>query len=100
MDRPGRIAVLATAIPIGLLAISTIIIGVLGKETYAAAEGLTTVDICLQVILGLAGVAILSSVVLAIRRKREIAKGMGIVSGIGFVVWVIIFIALSVYFEG
>ena len=100
MDRQGRIAVLATAIPIGLLAIATIIVGVLGKETYAVAKGLTPVDICAQVLLGLVGVAIVSSIVLAIRRKGGIARGIGIVGGIGFVVWVIIFAVISGLYEG
>ena len=100
MERQGRIAVLATAIPLALLAIATIIVGVLGKETYAEMQKLTPVDFCLQVLLGLAGVMILSSVVLAIRRKREIAKGTGIVGGIGLVVWMIIFAVISGLYEG
>jgi len=100
MDRQGRIAVLATAIPIGLLAIATIILGVLGKETYAGMQRLTPVDICLQVLLGLVGVALVSSVVLAIRRQREIARGTGIAGGIGFIVWVIIFAVISGLYEG
>jgi hypothetical protein len=100
MDRPARVAILATAIPISLLAIATIIVGVLGRETYAVMDRLTPVDYCLQVLLGLAGVAILSSVVLAIRRKGGIARGIGIVGGIGFVVWVIIFAVLSGLYEG
>jgi len=100
MDRPGRVAVLATAIPLSLLAIATIIVGVLGRETYAGMDRLTPVDYCAQVLLGLVGVALLSSVVLAIRRKGEIARGIGIVGGIGLVVWVIIFAVISGLYEG
>jgi len=100
MERQGRIAVLATAIPLALLAIATIIVGVLGKETYAEMDKLTPVDFCLQVLLGLVGVAIVSSIFLAVRRKGGIARGIGIVGGIGFVVWVIIFAVISGLYEG
>ena len=78
MVRPHRTAILATAIPPTLLAIATVV-----------------ADISLFVGFGLVAAAILSSVVFAIMRKWEIAKGTGFGSGIGLVVFIIYFVVLS-----
>lgn len=85
MVRPRRAAILTTAIPPTLLAIAAVVFGLLDKAP-AEAEVPTIVNICLQVGFGLVAAAILSSVVFAIRRKWEIAKGTGFGSGIGLVV--------------
>ena len=99
MVTPHRVAILATAILPTLLAIATLIFGLLNKEAFAQAEGLTTVDICLLVGFGLVAAAILSSVGFAIKRKWEIAKGIGFGSGIGFVALLIVFAALSGFYD-
>ena len=99
MVRPRRIAILATAILPTLLAIATVVFGLLNKEALAEeTEGLI-VDICLQVGFGLIVAAILSSVGFAIKRKWEIAKGIGLGSGIGFVVLLIVFAVLTGYYD-
>ena len=90
--RSHRIAILATVILPTLLAIATVVIGLLNREALAEeTEGLTIVDICLQVGFGLVAASTLSSIGFAIKRKWEIAKGTGFDSGIGFVVLLIVF---------
>jgi len=76
MDKPFRAAILATSIPLALLAIVIPVFGLLNKEAYAGAEVLTPVDICMQALLGLVAAAFLSSTVPAVRRKQGIAKGI------------------------
>ncbi len=84
--KPHKVAILATAILPTLLAIATVIFGLLNKEALATeTEGLI-VDICLIVGFGLVAAATLSSIGFAIKRKWEVAKGIGFGSGIGFVV--------------
>ncbi len=98
MVKPHRTALLATVIPPILLAIATIIIGLLNRETLAEeTEGFTIVDIWLQVGFYLVVAAILSSIGFAIKRKWEIAKGIGFGSGIGFVVLLIVFAASHMF---
>ena len=91
MVRTRRAAILATAIPPTLLSIAAVVYVLLNQEALRKAEGYTIADICWLVALGLVAAAILSSVVFAIRRKWEIAKGIGFGSGIGLVVIMIAF---------
>jgi hypothetical protein len=54
----------------------------------------------LIVSLSLAGAGMLSSVVFAVMRKWEIAKGTGFGSGIGFAVWVIaLILSFVLYYD-
>ncbi len=89
MLRPRRVALLATAIPPTLLTIAAVVYVFLNQEAIRKAEGYTIPDICGFVALGLVAAAILSSIVFAIRRQWEIAKGTGFGGGIGLVVFVI-----------
>lgn len=99
MVRPHRVAILATAILPTLLAIATVVFGLLNKEALAEeTEGLIA-NICLIVDFGLVAAAILSSVGFAIKRKWEIAKGIGFGSGIGFVALLIVFAVLSGFYD-
>ena len=95
MVRPRRAAILATAIPPTLLAIAIFIYALLNTEALRKAKGYTIPDISGFVVLGLVTAALLSSVVFAIMRKWEIAKGTGFGSGIGLVVFIIYFVVLS-----
>ena len=93
MVRTSRAAILATAIPPPLLAIASAVLGQGGRSPYSPIA-----DICGQVSLGLAAGAILSSAVFAIMREWEIAKGTGLGSGIGYFIWMIVFVvAFAVY---
>ena len=92
MVRPHRTTILAAAIPPALLAIAAVVYIMLNQEALKKAEGYTVADICVFVSYGLVAAALLSSVVFAIRRKWEIAKGTGFGSGIGFVVFLIAFV--------
>ena len=93
MVRTSRAAILATAIPPPLLAIASVVLGQGGRSPYSPVA-----DICGQVSLGLAVGAVLSSVVFAIMREWEIAKGTGLGSGIGYFMWMIVFVvAFAVY---
>ena len=92
MVKPRRAAILATAIPPSLLAIAAV-----GFEALVVTEGFDIADICAQVGFGLVAAAILSSVVFAIMRKWEIAKGTGFGSGIGLVVLLIALSAMAIY---
>ena len=89
MVRPRRAAILATAILPTLLAIAVVVFPLLDKAAVET-EGFDIRDICLLVGFGLVAAATLSSVGFAIRRKWEIAKGIGLGSGIGLVVWLIV----------
>ncbi len=90
MVKPRRAAILATAIPPSLLAIAAVVLTLLDKALVVT-EGFDIADICALVGFGLVAAAILSSVVFAIRRKWEIAKGTGFGSGIGLVVLMLAF---------
>ncbi len=96
MVKPRRAAILATAIPPSLLAIAVVVL-VLLDPTLVEPEGGNIANICGQVSLGLVAATILSSVVFAIMRKWEIAKGTGFGSGIGLVVLLIAFISIAFY---
>ena len=98
MERPRKVAILATAIPPILFAIASVVLALLNPE-LSETEGLNIVDNLLQVSGGLVVVAILSSVVFAIKRKREIARGIVVGLGIGLVAWVIAFIVVSLLYE-
>ena len=91
MVRTHRVAILATAIPQALLAISFVVLYLLtlgGTEK----EALQNIWVpCVIASLSLAGAAFLSSIVFAIMHKWEIAKGIGHGGGIGFVVSVVAF---------
>jgi hypothetical protein len=100
MDKLRKIALLVTSIPMTLFAIVILVFGLLNKETQATTEGLTAVDISLQVLLGLIVMALLSSIFLAVKRKQEIAKGISLGSAFGFVLWIIVFVVLSAFYEG
>ena len=90
MVRPRRAAILATAIPPSLLAIAAVVL-ILLDPAQVEPEGGNLANICGQVGFGLVAATILSSVVFAIMRKWEIAKGTGFGSGIGLVVLLIAF---------
>ena len=98
MDSPGRVAILATAIPPILFAIASVVLALLNPELLET-EGINIVDICGQVSFGLLAIALISSIVFYIRRKREIAKGIAVGFGIGLVVWLIAFILVSWRYE-
>ncbi len=98
--RTSRAALLATAIPQALLVITFIVLFLL---ILGGAERRALHDIwepCLYASLGMATAAFLSSVIFAIGREWEIAKGTGFGSGIGVVVFVPAFITAFVLFEG
>ena len=92
-----RIAILATAIPPTLLIIACVVLYLLDPAflEWKTEGGRNIADILGLVARYLAEAAILPSVVFAIMRKWEIAKGIGFGSGIGVVVFVIAFVALS-----
>jgi len=91
--RTSSAAILATAIPAPLLAIASAVLGQGGRSPYSPVA-----DICGQVSLGLVAGAVLSSVVFAIVREWEIAKGTGLGSGIGYFIWLIVFVvAFALY---
>ena len=84
--RTSRAAILATAIPQALLIIAFFVLYLLilgGTYRWALSDIWT---ICFYVSFGIATAAFLSSVVFAIMREWEIAKGTGFGSGIGLVV--------------
>ena len=91
--RPHRTAILATAIPPTLLAIATVVLALLNIcprfEGLPEGKGFGIADVCGVAGFFLLDAAVLSSVVFAIRRKWEIAKGTGFGSGIGLVVCII-----------
>jgi Na+-transporting NADH:ubiquinone oxidoreductase subunit NqrE len=99
MNRPRWIVIMATAIPPTLFTIVSVVLALLNPELLGT-EGLNIVDICGQVSFGLLAIAFISSIVFAIRRKQEIAKGIFFGFGIGLVLWVIAFIVLSGLSEG
>ena len=86
-------AVLATAIPAPLLAIASAVLGQGGRSQYSPIA-----DICGGVSLGLLAGAVISSVVFAIMREWEIAKGTGLGSGIGYCIWMIVFVAAFAFY--
>ena len=93
MVETNRTAIMATAIPPPLLAIASFVLGQGGRSPYSSVT-----DLCGGVSLGLAAGAILSSVVFAIIREWEIAKGTGFGGGISWVVWMIAFwVAFALY---
>ena len=93
MVRTSRSAILATAIPAPLLAIASAVLGQGGRSPYCPVAA-----ICGQVSIGLAAAAVLSSVVFAIMREWEIAKGTGFGGGIGYFIWMIVFVvAFALY---
>ena len=93
MVRTSGAAILATAIPPPLLAIVSFVLGQGRRSPYSPVA-----DIIGQVSLGLAVGAVLSSVVFAIMREWEIAKGTGLGSGIGYFIWMIVFVvAFALY---
>ena len=98
--RTSRAAILAIAIPQALLAITLIVLYLLtlGDADMRALHDLWAP--CFYASLGISTAAFLSSVVFAIGREWEIAKGTGFGSGIGFVVFVPAFVAAFVLFEG
>lgn len=98
MVRPHRTAILATAIPPTLLIIAAAAYAQPNIEALREAEGYTIPDICWLVGFGLITAAILSSIVFAIRRKWEIAKGVGFGSGIGMVALLIAFVGFSFWY--
>ena len=99
---PRRVAILATAIPPTPLAIASVVHFFLNLEAIRGAGGdeLNIGDICLFVGVGLVAAAMLSSIVFAIRRQWEIAKGTGFGSGIGFAVLLIAVILMIVFRYG
>ena len=99
MNRPRWIVILATVIPPTLFAIASVVLALLDPELLET-EGLNIVDNCGQVSAGLLAIAFISSIVFAIRHKREIAIGIAVGFGIGFVVWLIAFIVVSGLYEG
>ena len=98
MVRPHRTAILATAIPPTLLAIAAVVLLLL-DPALVETEGRNIADICWLVSFYLAAAAILPSVVFAIMRKWEIAKGIGFGSGIGLVVSLVAFVVASWLFD-
>jgi len=100
MVRPRRTAIRATAIPPTLLAIATFVLCLLNIEALRRGKDTPIVDNFGLVVLGLVAAAILSSVVFAIMRKWEIAKGIGFGSGIGFVVLAIAVVLAILMAEG
>ncbi|MFC2044078.1 hypothetical protein ACFLT8_02615 [Chloroflexota bacterium] len=94
MDRSRRVTILATSIPPTLFAIVSIVLALLNPE-LSETEGLNIVDNCLQVSGGLLAVAIISSIVFAIRRKWEIVRGNIVGLGMGLFIWVVAFILVS-----
>ena len=95
MVRPRRAALLATAILLTLPARAAVVF-ILLDPALVETEGHNIADISMLVGLYLEAAAILPSVGFAIRRKWEIAKGIGLGSGIGFVVLLIAFILADV----
>ena len=89
MFRTSRAAILATAIPQALLAIAIYTIGYLLQPLSRTEIGIA--QYCFNVGAVIAVLAFLSSVIFAIMRKWEIAKGTGIVGGVGLVLWIITF---------
>ena len=89
MFRISKGAILATAIPQALLAIAAYTTGMLFQPLSRPEKAI--IEISLIVGGSIAIAAYLSSVIFAITRKWEIAKGTGIVGGIGLVVWIITF---------
>jgi uncharacterized membrane protein len=98
MDKSLKITTLATAIPLALISIISLIICLLRKD-LPPSEGLDALDISLQVYLGFVGVSFLTSTVLYFRKNIQIAKRIAKVSIVGVVVWIIIFVVASVLSE-
>jgi hypothetical protein len=97
MVRTNRAAILATAIPQAILAIVFVVLYLLSELAGMRGYALVWL-VCFFVSFGIGFAAFLSSVVFAIRRKWEIAKGTGFGSGISWVVWMIAFwIAFALY---
>ena len=89
--RTSKAAILVTAIPQALLATAFFVLYVLiegGADRWAISDNWT---ICFWVSFGIATAAFLSSVVFAIGREWEIAKGTCFGRGIGLVVFVLAF---------
>ena len=86
MVRTSRAAILATAIPQALLVIALVALYLL---ILGCADRWALFDIwniCFYISYGIATAAFLSSVVFAIMREWEIAKGTSLAGGIGLVV--------------
>ena len=98
--RTSRAALLVTTIPQALLAITIIVLYllILGDADMRALHDIWAP--CFYASLGIATAAFLSSVLFAIGREWEIAKGTGFGSGIGLVVFVQAFFAAFMLFEG
>lgn len=90
--RTSGAAILATAIPPTLLAITAVVLGILRIRPELPAQ------ICLIASICLVAVAFLLSVVFAIMRDWEIAKGTGFGFGIGFVVSTIAYWAAFAFY--
>jgi len=98
MVRTSRAAILATAIPLTLLVIAFVVLYLLTLGGAERGALLNIWTVCFFVTLGLGAAAILSSVVFAIMREWEIAKGTSLAGGIGLVVsWLAFFLALVLY---
>ena len=87
MVRTNGAAILATAIPAPLLEIASVVLGQGGRSPYSPVA-----YICGQVSLGLVAAAVLSSVVFAVMREWEMAKGTGLGCVIGYFIWMIVFV--------
>ena len=98
INRPRWIAILATAIPPTLFAVASVVLALLNPDLLKT-EGLNIVDNLLQVSIGLLAIALISSIVFAIRQKGKIAVGIVLGLGIGLVVWLIAFIGVSLLYE-
>lgn len=83
MKRPFWVAMLAKVIPPTLFAVASIVLTLLLNPELLKTEGLNIVDNCLQVSIGLLVIAFISLIVLAIRRKRQIAAGIAAGCGVG-----------------
>lgn len=76
MIKSSKIAILTIAIPHFVVAVVAVVFQLL--HSTASRTGVSDIsNICFEVGLGLVGVAILSTVVFAIKHKGEIAKGIG-----------------------
>jgi hypothetical protein len=94
MGRSLKVATLATAMPLALMSIVTLVIGLIRKD-LPPSDHLDILDVSALVNLGFLGIAFLTSLFLYFRKERDIATRIGVVSGIGFVVWMIIFAVVS-----
>ena len=90
MTTPRRVATLATAIPPVVPGILAVFFEVLLHQDISNA--------CVFVVFGLVGAAILASAGFAIAHKGELAKGIGIGTGIALIVGIIELVLPSLLF--